>query len=183
MGGTGGSSTLNLRLFSPSRRETQYIEIYGHRAIYHQGWKAVTFHPPDTPFAADKWELYDTRNDFSLVNDLAATNPKKLKEMQEVFIKEAIKNRVLPIDDRSVERVNAKIAGRPDLMGDRTSLTLSAGMDSMSENVFINIKNRSFSITADVEIPDGGYNGEYIKELADRYVSEHGAPPPSALLL
>ena len=66
---------------------------------------------------------------------------------------------MLPIDDRSVERVNAALAGRPDLMGDRTSLTLSEGMDSMSENVFINIKNRSFSITADAEIPEGGANG------------------------
>ncbi len=114
---------------------------------------------PRAKLLNDKWELYDTRNDFSLVNDLAATNPKKLKEMQDLFIEEAIKNRVLPIDDRSVERVNAKLAGRPDLMGDRTSLTLSEGMDSMSENVFINIKNRSFSITADVVIPEGGANG------------------------
>jgi arylsulfatase len=148
-----------------STRKTQYFEIFANRAIYHDGWFAGTVHKapwettPRAKLLDDKWELYDTRNDFSLVNDLAATNPKKLKEMQEVFLKEAIKNRVLPIDDRSVERVNAKIAGRPDLMGDRTSLTLSAGMDSMSENVFINIKNRSFSITADVEIPDGGANG------------------------
>ena len=74
-------------------------------------------------------------------------------------MKEAAKYRVLPIDDRVVERVNAKLAGRPDLMGDRTSLTLSAGMEGMSENVFINIKNRSLSITADVEIPAGGANG------------------------
>ena len=66
---------------------------------------------------------------------------------------------MLPIDDRVVERVNAKLAGRPDLMGDRTSLTLHAGMKGMSENVFLNIKNRSLSITADVEIPTGGANG------------------------
>jgi arylsulfatase len=148
-----------------SPHKTQYFEIFANRAIYQDGWFAGTVHkaPWETTSRAklldDKWELCDTRNDFSLVNDPAATNPKKLKEMQEVFLKEAIKNRVLPIDDRSVERVNAKIAGRPDLMGDLTSLTFSAGMDSMSENVFINIKNRSFSITADVEIPDGGANG------------------------
>jgi arylsulfatase len=66
---------------------------------------------------------------------------------------------VLPIDDRLMERINAATAGRPDLMGDRTSLVLSAGMDSMSENVFINVKNRSLSITAEVEIPEGGANG------------------------
>ena len=76
----------------------------------------------------DTWELYDTRNDFSLVNDVAASNPAKLKEMQALFMKEAIKYRVLPIDDRLLERVNAATAGRPDLMGDRTSLTLSEGM-------------------------------------------------------
>jgi arylsulfatase len=114
---------------------------------------------PRRKLQEDIWELYDTSNDFSLVNDLAATNPKKLKELQGVFMKEAIKNRALPIDDRVIERVNAKLAGRPDLMGDRTSLTLSEGMDSMSENVFINIKNRSLSITADLEIPKGGADG------------------------
>jgi len=150
---------------SMSTHKTQYFEIFANRAIYHDGWFAGTVHKapwesaPRAKLLDDKWELYDTRNDFSLVNDLAKTNPEKLKEMQDLFIKEAIKNRVLPIDDRSVERVNAKLAGRPDLMGDRTSLTLSEGMDSMSENVFINIKNRSFSITADVEIPQGGANG------------------------
>jgi arylsulfatase len=148
-----------------STHKTQYFEIFANRAIYQDGWFAGTVHKapwervPRAKLLDDKWELYDTRNDFSLVNDLAVTNPKKLKEMQDLFIKEAIKNRVLPIDDRSVERVNAKLAGRPDLMGDRTSLTLSEGMNSMSENVFINIKNRSFSITADVVIPDGGANG------------------------
>ena len=107
----------------------------------------------------DMWELYDTRNDFSLANDLAAQNPAKLKEMQDLFMKEAVKHRVLPIDDRVVERVNAKLAGRPDLMGDRTSLTLHAGMKGMSENVFLNVKNRSLTITADVESPAGGANG------------------------
>lgn len=148
-----------------STHTTQYFEIFGNRAIYKDGWLAGTVHKapwemkPRRKLQEDIWELYDTRNDFSLVNDLAAANPKKLKEMQELFIEEAIKYRVLPIDDRSVERVNAKLAGRPDLMGDRTSLTLTPGMDSMSENVFINIKNRSLSITAEVEIPKGGANG------------------------
>ena len=148
-----------------STHKIQYFEIFGNRAIYHDGWFAGTIHrapwemQPRRPLQQDIWELYDTRNDFSLVNDLAKTNPKKLKEMQEVFIKEAIKYRVLPIDDRVADRINAATAGRPDLMAGRTSLTLSAGMDSMSENVFINIKNRSLSITADVEIPEGGANG------------------------
>jgi len=150
---------------SDSTRKTQYFEIFGNRGIYHDGWFAGTVHKapwetkPRAKLQDDKWELYDTTKDFSLANDLAAADPAKLKEMQELFIEEAIKHRALPIDDRSVERVNAALAGRPDLMGDRTSLTLSEGMDSMSENVFINVKNRSLSITADVDIPEGGANG------------------------
>jgi arylsulfatase A-like enzyme len=148
-----------------STHTTQYFEIMGNRGIYHDGWFAGTIHRapwekvPRRKLLDDKWELYDTRHDFSLANDLAAANPKKLKELQGLFLKEAIKYRVLPIDDRVFERLNAASAGRPDLMGERTSLTLSEGMVGMSENVFINIKNRSLSITADVEIPEGGANG------------------------
>jgi arylsulfatase len=148
-----------------STHKTQYFEIFGNRAIYHEGWFAGTVHRapwekvPRQKLQDDPWELYDTTKDFSLVNDLAKTNPAKLKELQGIFMKDASKYRVLPIDDRLMERMIASSAGRPDLMGDRTSLTLSAGMDSMSENVFINIKNRSLSITAEVEIPEGGANG------------------------
>lgn len=148
-----------------STHKTQYFEITGNRGIYNDGWFAGTIHrlpwesAPRCKLLDDKWELYDTRADFSLANDLAAANPAKLKELQDLFIKEAIKYRVLPIDDRSFERFNPALVGRPDVMGSRTSLTLSPGMVGMSENVFINIKNRSFSITANVEIPDGGANG------------------------
>jgi arylsulfatase A-like enzyme len=148
-----------------SMHRTQYFEIMGNRGIYHDGWFAGTIHrapweeKPRRGLLEDKWELYDARSDFSLVNDLAAANPAKLKEMQDLFIKEAIKNRVLPIDDRLLARINAATAGRPDLMGGRTSLTLSSGMVGMSENAFINIKNRSLSITAEVEIPPSGANG------------------------
>jgi arylsulfatase len=148
-----------------SLHTTQYFEIFGNRAIYHDGWFAGTVHrapwekTPRRKLQEDIWELYDTTLDFSLANDLAAANPSKLKEMQDIFMQEAVKYRVLPIDDRLLERISAATAGRPDLMGERTSLTLSAGMDSMSENVFINIKNRSLSITAEVEIPQGGANG------------------------
>jgi arylsulfatase A-like enzyme len=148
-----------------SPHKTQYFEIMGNRGIYHDGWFAGTIHRapweqlPRRKLQDDIWELYDTRTDFSLVNDLAAANPAKLKEMQALFIEEAIKNRVLPLDDRTLERLNPATAGRPDLMGDRTSLTLSEGMAGMSENVFINVKNRSISITADLQIPQGGANG------------------------
>lgn len=148
-----------------SRHRVQYFEIGGNRAIYADGWFAATVHSvpwepkPRATLLEDKWELYDTRNDFSLSNDLAAKIPKKLKELQGLFLKEAVKYHVLPIDDRRVERLNPAIAGRPDLMGSRTSLTVYEGMTGMSENVFINTKNRTHTITAEVEISEGGTNG------------------------
>ena len=148
-----------------SRHKTQYFEIMGNRAIYHDGWFAGVIHKapweaqPRAKLLEDKWELYDTRKDFSLAQNLAAKNPQKLKEMQELFTQEAIKNRVLPIDDRSIERLNAKLAGRPDLMDGRTSLTVYPGMKGMSENAFINIKNTSHTITAELDIPKKGAKG------------------------
>jgi arylsulfatase len=150
---------------APERHTTQYFEMFGNRAVYSDGWFAGTIHKLPwarealAPLAQDVWHLYDTRNDFSLTTDLATKNPEKLKELQDLFISEATKYRVLPIDDRLMERANAALAGRPDLMGERTSLTLHEGMMGMSENVFINIKNRSHTITAEVEIPATGANG------------------------
>ena len=144
---------------------TQYFEIFGNRAVYNDGWYAGTIHraawemKPRATLENDTWELYNTRSDFSLANDLAKQNPAKLKEMQDLFMTEAVKYNVLPIDDRGVERVNAALAGRPDLMGGRTSLTVYEGMIGMSENVFISIKNRTHTITADVNIPKGGAKG------------------------
>jgi arylsulfatase len=147
------------------RHLTQYFEIVGNRAIYHDGWLAGTVHrapwesQPRRPLLEDVWELYDVRADFSLANDLAQANPKQLAEMQALFLKEAAKYHVLPIDDRSLERAVASLVGRPDLMGGRTSLTLAEGMTGMLENVFLNVKNRSKTITAEVEVPAGGANG------------------------
>jgi len=148
------------------RHTTQYFEMFGNRAIYHEGWFARTIHrapwemKPRRPLNDDSaWELFDTRTDFSLTHDLAAQNPKKLKELQALFLKEAKKNNVLPIDDRTVERMNAELVNRPDLMAGRTSLTLAEGMTGMSENVFINVKNKSKTITAELDIPEGGANG------------------------
>ena len=144
---------------------TQYFEIFGNRAIYHDGWLAGTVHKapwepkPRATLDNDTWELYDTRADFSLANDLATAKPAKLKEMQDLFMTEAAKYKVLPIDDRSLERLNPALVGRPDLMAGRTSLTVYEGMIGMSENVFINTKNRSHVITAEVTIPEGGANG------------------------
>jgi len=150
---------------APSRHTTQYFEIFGNRAIYSDGWLAGTVHRAAwefkvrRPLEDDIWELYDTRADFSLANDLATKNPEKLKELQALFLKEAVKYSVLPLDDRTLERLNAAMVGRPDLMAGRTSLTVYDGMIGMSENVFINTKNRSHTITAEVQIPKNGANG------------------------
>ncbi|MEC7501587.1 MAG: arylsulfatase [Planctomycetota bacterium] len=147
------------------RHNTQYFEMFGNRAIYHDGWLARTLHraPWQTtnmpPLENDEWELYDVRKDFSLTNNLAKEYPEKLAKMEALFMKEAEKNNALPIDDRVIERMNPALAGRPDLLGDRTSLTLYDGMDGMLENTFMNVKNRSKKITAELKIPNGGANG------------------------
>jgi arylsulfatase len=150
---------------APDRHHTQYFEIFGNRAIYSDGWLAGTVHrapweyTPRRPLLDDIWELYDTKTDFSLANNLAAQNPSKLKELQALFLTEGEKYHVLPLDDRSVERVNPATAGRPDLMAGRTTLYVYEGMKGMSENTFINTKNRSYTITAEVEVPNGGASG------------------------
>jgi arylsulfatase A-like enzyme len=147
------------------RHTTQYFEIAGNRAIYHDGWYARTIHraPWEAkgrhPLDKDVWELYDLRADFSLSNDLAAKNPKKLKEMQALFMKEAEVHHVLPIDDRVFERLNGAAVGRPDMMEGRTSITLAEGMTGMMESVFLNVKNKSMTITAEVEVPASNANG------------------------
>jgi arylsulfatase len=152
---------------APSRHTKQYFEIFGNRGMYNDGWLARTIHraawefKPRRTLEADVWELYDTRSDFSLANDLAAQNPAKLKELQDLFLSEAIKYHVLPLDDRTLERLNAALVGRPDLMAGRTTLTVFQGMIGMSENVFINIKNRSHTITAEVE---NGTNGAILAQ-------------------
>ena len=158
---------------NPKAKEThttQYFEMFGNRGIYHDGWVACTRHSipwlmvPLPPLSKDTWELYHVAEDFSQAHDLAAQNPAKLKELQDLFTKEAIKNHVLPIDDRRSERFDASIAGRPDLMGNRTSLTVYPGMTGMAENAFINVKNRSYTITTPVELKDANTNGVIIAQ-------------------
>lgn len=147
------------------RRKTQYFEMFGNRSIYHEGWLARTIHrapwepQPRSSLENNTWDLFDTKQDFSLSNNLAAQNPQKLAELQALFMDEASKNFALPVDDRTLVRASAAAAGRPDLMAGRTSLTLGEGMTGMSENVFIDVKNRSMSITAEVESPDKGAQG------------------------
>ncbi|HJR82758.1 MAG TPA: arylsulfatase [Sphingomicrobium sp.] len=155
---------------APERHTTQYFEMFGNRGIYHEGWFARTIHraPWQTsgmgPLASDVWELFDVKSDFSLANDLAAKNPEKLKELQALFMKEAEKYNVLPIDDRTIERTNPQLAGRPDVLGDRKSLTLYEGMEGMLENTFMNTKNRSSKITAEIEVPAAGANGAILSQ-------------------
>ena len=140
------------------RHTVQYFEMFGNRAIYSNGWLARVIHiipwqgKPLGKLAEEDWELFNIDEDFSLVNNLAAQNPEKLKELKDLFEKEAIANNVYPIDDRLYERFNAAIAGRPDLMGDRKSLTLAEGMEGIFENTFLNVKNNSKTIVADVAL-------------------------------
>jgi arylsulfatase A-like enzyme len=152
------------------RHTQQYFEIAGNRGMYQDGWFARTIHrapwepQPRATLDKDAWELYDTRSDYSLATNVAAGNPRKLKDLQALFLKEAAKFSVLPIDDRSLERLDPMLAGRPDLMGARKSLTLYPGMSGMMENTFISVKNRSSTITADVEIPQGGAKGVIVAQ-------------------
>ncbi len=160
---------------APETHATQYFEIAGNRALYHEGWFARTIHrapweqQPRRPFLEDIWELYYITEDFSLTNDLAAQNPKKLKEMKDLFLKEAEKNFVLPLDDRMFERLDAAKVGRPTLLGDRTSLTLAEGMVGIPENSFLNVKNRSKTITAEIEIPAGKTSNGILIAQAGRF--------------
>ena len=108
--------------------------------------------------------MYDTRSDFSLANDLAAKNPQKLAELQAVFLREAEKHHVLPMDDRVFERMDGATVGRPDLMAGRNSMTLAEGMTGMMEGVFVNVKNRSKTITAELEVPQGVANGTILAQ-------------------
>jgi arylsulfatase A-like enzyme/uncharacterized protein YcnI len=151
---------------APERHEVQYFEIMGNRGIYLKGWSAVTKHRTPWVMGAQKtlafdddiWELYDGSKDWTQAKDLAKENPKKLAELQRAFLIEAAKYNVLPLDDRFVERMNADIAGRPQLIKGKSQL-LFGGMGRLTENVLVSIKNKSFSVTAEVEVPEGGPNG------------------------
>jgi arylsulfatase len=112
----------------------------------------------------DVWELYNVNEDFSQANDLAQKHPQKLKELQAVFMKEAVRNHVLPIDDRRVERFNPALAGRADLLGGRKSLTVYPGMTGMMENAFINVKGVHHTVTAEVEVKDAKTQGVIIAQ-------------------
>jgi hypothetical protein len=144
--------------------------MFCNRGIYHQGWTAVTRHnvpwEPTAelpPFDDDEWELYDTTKDWTQANDLSKEMPEKLAELQRLWLIEVSKYNVLPLDDRRVERFNPDIAGRPVLIQGNSQL-LFQGMGRLSENSVLNLKNKSHSVTAEVEVPDGGARGVMVAQ-------------------
>ena len=150
------------------RHETQYFEMFVNRGIYHKGWTAVTRHSTPwvmaqlPPFDDDVWELY-APDDWTQAHDLAAEQPERLHELQRLFLIEAARHNVLPLDDRRVERFNSDLAGRPQLIHGKRQL-LFGGMGRLSENSVIVIKNKSHAVTAKVQVPDGGANGVIIAQ-------------------
>jgi hypothetical protein len=156
---------------APERHETQYFEMFCNRGIYHKGWSAVTKHR--TPwemggakmpaFDDDVWELYDGNTDWTQANDLSKESPEKLHELQRLWLIEAVKYNVLPLDDRQIERIIPTSAGRPALIKGNSQL-LFGGMGRLSENSVVDIKNKSFAVTSEVEVPTDGAEGVIIAQ-------------------
>jgi arylsulfatase A-like enzyme len=144
------------------RHTVQYFEMFGNRAIYHDGWLARTIHfapwasQPYATLQEDQWALYNSEEDFSLSKDLSSEQPEKLQAMQELFMKEAEKYHVLPIDDRRLERMDAKAMGRPTVMEGRNTLTLGEGMHGLGTDIFIDLRNTAYTMTAEVELDKAG---------------------------
>ena len=149
-----------------SRRTTQYFELATNRAIYHDGWMAssLAFAPlargraefdPDTA----RWELYNIDEDFSQADDLAARYPQKLRELQDLWWAEAARHKVLPLDWRGVERLNAELMGRPTLSGKRKRFVFYPGQAALPVDAAPNILNKSWTLAADIEVPGGGVEG------------------------
>ena len=151
------------------RRTTQYFEMFVNRGIYHRGWTAVTRHSvpwqqgkPLPPIETDVWELY-APDDWTQAHDLAADDPERLAHLQQKFLLEASKYKVFPLDDRRIERFNSDLAGRPTLIrGNRQ--VLFGGMGRLTENVVLNVKNKSHAITADLTVPDDGASGVVVAQ-------------------
>jgi len=151
------------------RHRVQYFEIMGNRGIYKDGWIAVARHGlpwvligKKGDFENDTWELYNLDRDFSEAEDLAATNPEKLKELQAAFDVEARKNNVYPLDDRFAER--AVVADRPTVSPGRTSFTFYSGTVRIPEGSAPNLKAKSHRITAEIELPSKGAQGVIVAE-------------------
>jgi hypothetical protein len=150
------------------RRETQYFEMFCNRGIYHKGWTAVTRHSTpwllreNPPLEDDVWELY-APGDWTQAHDLAGEQPEKLAELQRLFLIEATKYNVLPLDDRRAERFNPDLAGRPQLIRGTRQL-LFGGMGRLSENSVVVIKNKSHAVTAEIVVPDGRAEGVIVAQ-------------------
>jgi arylsulfatase A-like enzyme len=152
------------RASEADRRNTQYFEMFCNRGIYHEGWTAVTRHSTPwitaeslPPFDDDVWELYEP-GDWSQARDLAAEMPAKLAELQQLWLGEARKHNVLPLDDRRIERFNAELVGRPELVKGNSQL-LFGGMGRLTESSLVNIKNKSHAVTAEIVVPEAGAEG------------------------
>ena len=151
------------------RRDVQYFEMFGNRGIYYKGWSAVTKHrtpwvlgnPP--PFDKDNWELYDGSKDWTQAHDLSKEMPEKLTELQRLWLIEATKYNVLPLDDRTYQRFNPDLAGRPQLIKGNSQL-LFAGMGRLSESSVLNIKNKSWTVTAELVIPEAAVEGVIVHQ-------------------
>lgn len=157
---------------APEYHKTQYFEVMGNRALYHMGWSAVTKHytpwimAPRPALNDDVWELYNTNEDWSQSKDLSKEMPEKLAELQRLWIIEATRYKVLPIDDRMMEKINPDTAGRPVLIKGNTQM-LFEGMGHLSENCILNLKNKSHSVTAQIIVPEGGADGVIISQGAN----------------
>ncbi len=154
---------------APDRHETQYFEMFVNRGIYHKGWTAVTRHstpwvtgPALPAYDDDVWELYGPE-DWTQSRNIAKENPEKLRDLQRLFLIEATKYNVLPLDDRRVERFNADLAGRPTLIKGDTQL-LFGGMGRLTENSVIVLKNKSHSVTAQIIVPEEGAEGVIVAQ-------------------
>ncbi len=153
------------------QHETQYFEMFGNRGIYHKGWTAVTRHKTPwllvgekTPaFDDDTWELYDTNKDWSQAENLAKQMPEKSHELQRLWLIEATRCNVLPLDDRIAERMNSDTAGRPVLIKGKSQI-LFGGMGRLSENSVLNLKNKSHSVTAEIVVPTTGAEGVIVAQ-------------------
>ena len=150
------------------RRETQYFEMFVNRGIYHKGWTAATRHSIPWAFGElpafddDVWELY-APGDWTQAHDLATEQPGKLRELQRQFLIEAVRYNVLPLDDRRIERFNAELAGRPQLIRGKSQL-LFGGMGRLTENSVVVLKNKSHAVSAQIVVPDGGANGVIVAQ-------------------
>jgi arylsulfatase len=153
---------------APEHRETQYFEMFVNRGIYHKGWTAVTRHSipwllaESPPIEADVWELY-APDDWTQANDLAEEQPERLAELQRLFLIEATRYNVLPLDDRRAERFNPDLAGRPQLIRGKSQL-LYEGMGRLSENSVLVTKNKSHAVTAQIDVPEGGGEGVLVAQ-------------------